>query len=47
MPSAPWQIPADALETAEVRIGLHEILARRPTKALAALDERMLRLPGL
>jgi DNA invertase Pin-like site-specific DNA recombinase len=47
MPSAPWQIPVAALDTEEVRIGLQQIAARRPTKALAALDERMLRLPGL
>ena len=47
MPSAPWQIPVDALDTEQVRIGLQQIAARRPTKALAALDGRMLRLPGL
>ena len=47
MPSAPWQIPLEALETEQVRIGLQEIAARRPTKALAAADERLLRLPGL
>jgi hypothetical protein len=47
MPSAPWQIPVEALETEQVRIGLQEIAERRPTKALAALDERLLRLPGL
>ena len=47
MPSAPWQIPVDALDTEQVRIGLRQIAARRPTRALAALDERMLPLPGL
>ena len=47
MPSAPWQIPVEALDTEPVRIGLQEIAERRPTKALAALDERLLRLPGL
>ncbi len=47
MPPAPWQIPVEALDTEEVRIGLQQIAARRPTKALAALDERVLRLPGL
>ena len=30
-----------------VRIGLRRIAERRPAKALAALDERLLRLPGL
>jgi DNA invertase Pin-like site-specific DNA recombinase len=46
MPSAPWQIPVEALDTELVRIGLQEIAERRPTKALAALDQRLLRLPG-
>ena len=47
MPSAPWQIPVEALDTEPVRIGLRRIAERRPAKALAALDERLLRLPGL
>jgi DNA invertase Pin-like site-specific DNA recombinase len=46
MPSAPWQIPVDALDSEAVRIGLQQIAERRPTKALRALDERLLRLPG-
>ena len=46
MPSAPWQIPIDALDSEAVRIGLQKIAERRPTKALRALDERLLRLPG-
>jgi hypothetical protein len=47
MPSAPWQIPIEALDTEPVQIGLQRIAERRPVKALAALDERLLRLPGL
>ena len=47
MPSAPWQILVAALDTEQVRIGVQEIAERRPTKALAAADERLLRLPGL
>ena len=47
MPSAPWQIPVEALATDQLRIGLQEIAERRPTKALAAMDERLLALPGL
>jgi hypothetical protein len=47
MPSAPWQIPVAALDAEQVRIGVQEIAERRPTKALAAADERLLRLPGL
>lgn len=47
MPSAPWQIPLAALDSEHVRIGIQEIVDRRPTKALAALDNGTLRLPGL
>jgi hypothetical protein len=47
MPSAPWQIPVGALATDQLRIGLQEIAERRPTKAPAAMDERLLALPGL
>lgn len=47
MPSAPWQIPLAALDSEPVRIGIKEIADRRPTKALAALENRTLRLPGL
>src|SRR4051812_18853684 len=49
---APDEVPAvraliEALDTEPVRIGLQRIAERRPAKALAALDERLLRLPGL
>jgi hypothetical protein len=47
MPSAPWRVPVAALDAEQVRIGVQEIAERRPTKALAAADERLLRLPGL
>jgi hypothetical protein len=46
MKSAPWQIPSDALDTEAVRIAVEQIGERRPAKALAALDHRLLRLPG-
>jgi hypothetical protein len=46
MKSAPWQIPIDALDSEAVRIDVQQIAERRPTKALAALDNRLLRLPG-
>ena len=46
MPSAPWQIPINALDSEAVRIGLKKIAERRPMKALRAMDERLLRLPG-
>jgi hypothetical protein len=47
MPSAPWQNPLAAPDSEQVRIGLQDIVARRPTQTLAALDDRTLRLPGL
>jgi hypothetical protein len=46
MKSAPWQIPTDALDTEAVRIAVEQVGERRPAKALAALDNRLLRLPG-
>jgi len=46
MPSAPWQIPVDALDTEAVRIGLQQIAARRPRAAVDSIDKNALRLPG-
>jgi len=46
MKSAPWQIPSDALDTEAVRIAVEQIGQRRPAKALAAIDNGVLRLPG-
>lgn len=47
MPSAPWQIPVAALDTKRVRIGVQEIVARRPSKASKSQDTSTLRLPGV
>lgn len=46
MYSAPWKIPADALETEAVRIGLQEIAARRPRQALDRITDKSMTLPG-
>jgi len=46
MYSAPWKIPADALETEAVRIGLQEIAARRPRQALDRITNKSMTLPG-
>lgn len=46
MPSAPWQVPVEGLDTEAVRIGLQQIAARRSGKALDANREGALRLPG-
>jgi DNA invertase Pin-like site-specific DNA recombinase len=47
MPSAPWQIPAAALDSEPVRIGVRQIVGRRPTNYRVLQDVKTLRLPGL
>lgn len=46
MPSAPWQIPAAALDTESVRSGVQAIVARRPRNSPALQATKLLRLPG-
>ena len=46
MPSAPWQVPVAALESESVRIGVREIVERRPRNFRVLQDERTLKLPG-
>lgn len=40
MPSAPWQVPADALESEAVKIGVHDVVARRPAKLLSFYENK-------
>jgi DNA invertase Pin-like site-specific DNA recombinase len=47
MPSAPWEIPAEALDTEAVRIGVRAIMARRPGNFEKLQDNKTLRLPTL
>jgi DNA invertase Pin-like site-specific DNA recombinase len=47
MPSAPWQIPAAALESEAVKIGVRKIIARRPDNFSILQAENTLLLPGL
>jgi len=47
IPMAPWQIPADALESEEVQIGIRELARRRPQKTLKTRDNVTPLLPGL
>ena len=47
MPSAPWQVPVDALESEVVKIGVQNVIARRPAKLLAFYENKTLKLPGL
>ena len=46
MRSAPWQIPAAALESQSVKTGLQGIAERRPRKVSDYQAERVLKLPG-
>ncbi|MDR3529018.1 MAG: helix-turn-helix domain-containing protein [Rhodopila sp.] len=45
--SAPWQIPVAALTSDSVRLGVQEIVDRRPCKSQLLQDDRMTRLPNL
>ena len=47
MPHAPWKVPAQALESEAVRIGVREIIARRPGNFTQLQDVKTLRLPGI
>ncbi len=47
MPSAPWQIPASALDADAVQIGVRRIIERRPRNFVILQDTKTLRLPGL
>jgi DNA invertase Pin-like site-specific DNA recombinase len=46
MPSAPWQIPASALDTEAVKIGVRAVVNRRPSNFTALQDLKTLKLPG-
>ena len=46
MPSAPWQVPIAALDSEAVRIGVRDIIDRRPRNIVDLKDEITLRLPG-
>jgi DNA invertase Pin-like site-specific DNA recombinase len=47
MPSAPWQVPVEALTSEAVMIGVRSIVARRPKNFVAQQDDKSLRLPGI
>lgn len=47
MHSAPWEIPAAALQSDAVRIGVQAVIARRPIPALEKQGENSLHLPGI
>jgi hypothetical protein len=47
MHSAPWKVPVAALDTEAARIGVREIIARRPNNFQALQDVKTLPLPGI
>ena len=47
MPSAPWKIPVEALDSEAVRIGVQEIVARRPKYCKQLQCIRTIPLPGI
>jgi DNA invertase Pin-like site-specific DNA recombinase len=46
MPSAPWQVPAAALESETVQIGVRNVVERRPRNFAVLQEEKTLKLPG-
>jgi hypothetical protein len=46
MPSAPWKVPVDALESEAVKIGVRAITARRPKHFSVLQDKKTLTFPG-
>lgn len=46
MPSAPWQIPAAALDTAAVQAGVKETVGRRPKYYKRFQEDKTLKLPS-
>lgn len=46
MPSAPWQVSVASLESEAVKIGVREVVERRPRNFRVLQDEKTLKLPG-
>jgi excisionase family DNA binding protein len=46
MPSAPWQIPLAALDSEAARIGVRNVIERRPHNFVVLQDLKSLKLPG-
>jgi len=47
MYSAPWEIPVEALGTETVKLGVRNIVARRPQNFAVLQDVKTLKLPGI
>lgn len=46
MPCAPWEVPIEDLESEQVKIGVQDVIARRPLKVLQYHQNKTLKLPG-
>jgi len=46
LPSAPWQVPVASLDSDAVKIGVREIVGRRPRNYKILQDDKTLKLPG-
>jgi hypothetical protein len=46
MPSAPWKVPVDALDSEAVKVGVRAIIARRPNNFPALQSGKTATLPG-
>jgi DNA invertase Pin-like site-specific DNA recombinase len=46
MPSAPWKVPVNSLESEPVQIGVRAVIARRPRNFTVLQEQKTLRLPG-
>ena len=46
MPCAPWKVPVEAVESKQVKIGVQDVIARRPLKAPHYDQNTTLKLPG-
>jgi hypothetical protein len=47
IPGSTWLVPSDALDTAAVQQGAHDVIARRPKNYENYLYDKVVRLPGL
>lgn len=46
MPSAPWQVPVASLESEAVKIGVRDVIGRRPRNFPELQGKKNLKLPG-
>ena len=47
VPSSPWLVPVEALSSEPVRLGVQQVIARRPNIYEDYQYDKVVRLPGL